>query len=186
MPAKADELWATHEVTLLAKIANALRVKDFRPIAVLPVLYKLYSRVLYMLAETTCRSLAEPQFAFRKFHQAHEVVFILRQLVEKAVEWRSPHLYVMDGDIKKAYDFTSHKAFAEAARGQGMDEVLILAWLREWRRMKSVFRLDSETTSAEIQRTRSLPQGDPAAPMLFNLILDTLAGRFAEIAVENR
>ena len=86
MASAKDELWATHEVTLLAKIPKALRVKDFRPIAVLPVLYKLYSRVLYMLAETTCRSLAEPQFAFRKFHQAHEVVFILRQLVEKAVE----------------------------------------------------------------------------------------------------
>ncbi len=30
--------------------------KDVRPIAVLPVIaiYKLYSRVLYMLAETTC------------------------------------------------------------------------------------------------------------------------------------
>ena len=45
-----DELWAIHEVTLLAKIPNALRAKDFRPIAAL----------LYMLAETTCKSLAEP------------------------------------------------------------------------------------------------------------------------------
>ncbi len=51
--------------------------------------------------------------------------------------------------------------------------------------MRSVFRLDSETTSAEVKRTRSLPQGDPAAPMLFNLILGTLATRFAALAVEN-
>ena len=67
-----------------------------------------------------------------------------------------------------------------------MDEILILAWLREWRRMKSVFRLDTETTSAEVIRTRSLPQGDPAAPMLFNLILDALATRFAELAVREK
>ena len=83
-------MWAAYEVTLLAKIASAIKVKDFRPIAVLLVIYRLYSRVLYMLGETTCRSLTEPQFAFRKFHQAHEVVFILRQLVEEAVEWRAP------------------------------------------------------------------------------------------------
>ncbi len=89
-------------------------------------------------------------------------------------------------DIKKAYDFTSHKAFAEAARSKGMDEVLILAWLREWTRMRSVFRLDTETTSGEVKRTRSLPQGDPAAPMLFNLILDTLATRFVALAVLNK
>ena len=103
--------------------------------------------------------------------------------MENAVEWRTPPISVKDGDTKKAYDFTSHKAFAEAARSRGMDEVLILAWLREWRRMTGVFRLDTETTSDKVTRTRSLPQGDPAAPMLFNLILDTLATRFVETAV---
>ena len=91
-----DKLWATYEASLLAKVTNAILVKDFRPIAVLPVIFKLYSRVLYMLGETVCRPLRAPQFAFRKFHQAHEVVFILRQLIEKAVEWRAPHLFVMD------------------------------------------------------------------------------------------
>ena len=50
-----------------------------------------------------------------------------------------------------------------------------MAWLREWRSMKSIFRLDAETTSGEIERTRSLPQGDPAAPNLFNNTLDILA-----------
>ena len=92
----------------------------------------------------------------------------------------------MDGDIKKAYDFTSHRAFAKAAKRKGMDEILILAWLRDRRRMKSIFRLDAETKSGEVPRTRSLPQGDPAAPMLFNLILDTLAERFVKRAVEKK
>ena len=79
----SNELWRTHEVSLLEKVVNALMVKDFRPIAVLPVLFKLYSRVLFMLGETICKGISEPQFAFRKWHQAHEVVFIIRQLVEK-------------------------------------------------------------------------------------------------------
>ena len=153
---------------------NGNQVKDFRPIAVLPVIYKLYSRVMYMLAETACSHLVAAQFAFRKYHQAHEVVFIIRQLVEKAVEWRAPQVYIMDGDIKKAYDYVSHSAFATAARKRGMHEVLIHAWLREWRRMTSVFRLDAETTSDKVTRTRSLPQGDLAAPMIFNVILDSL------------
>ena len=64
-----------------------------------------------------------------------------------------------------------------------MDEILILAWLREWRRMNSVFRLDIDTASDEVTRPRSLPQGDRAAPMMFNLILDNLATRFTRIAV---
>ncbi len=85
--------------------------------------------------------------------------------------------------IKKAYDYASHVAFAEAARKRGMHEVLIHAWLREWRRMTSVFRLDAETTSGEITRTRSVPQGDPAAPMNFNLILYTIADKLIETVV---
>ena len=63
-----------------------------------------------------------------------------------------------------------------------MDEILVLAWLREWRSMSSIFRLDAETTSEELERTRSLPHGDPAAPMLFNIILDTLAITFENMA----
>ena len=42
-------------------------------------------------------------------------------------------------------------------------------------KMKSIFRLYAETTSGEVERTRSLPQGDPAAPNLFYNTLDILA-----------
>ena len=87
---RGNELWRTHEVSPLEKVTNALMVKDFRPIAVLPVIFKLYSRVLYMLGENVCRGITEPQFAFRKWHQAHEVVFIIRQLVEQP-ESGEPH-----------------------------------------------------------------------------------------------
>ena len=48
------------------------------------------------------------------------------------------------------------------------------------------FRLDTEATSGEVKRTRTLPQGDPAAPMLFNLTLDTLATRFAAHAARSK
>ncbi len=42
------------------------------------------------------------------------------------------------GDIKKAYDLVSQKAFAEAARENGMSEILVLAWLREWKHEEHV------------------------------------------------
>ena len=72
------------------------------------------------------------------------------------------HLFVMYGDIRKAYDFVSHKAFAEAARDNGMSEILVLAWLREWRSMKSIFSLATGKTSGDIDRARSLPPRRPS------------------------
>ena len=85
----------------------------------LPVIYKLYTRAMHMLAEATCRHLVSAQTVFRKYYQTHEVVFISRQIFEKGVEWRAPHVYIMDGDIKKADDYVSHAAFATAARQMG-------------------------------------------------------------------
>ena len=84
--------------------------------------------------------------------------------------------------IKKAYDYVSHCAFAVAARQRGMHEVFIHAWLLEWRRMTSIFRLDSETTSGGVTRSRRLPQVDPSAPVIFGVILDTLAEKFLATA----
>ena len=44
-------------------------------------------------------------------------------------------------------------------------------------------RPDHEAASDEITRARSLPPGDPAAPMLFNVIPDTLAEELIATAV---
>ena len=60
-----------------------------------------------------------------------------------------------------------------------MDDILV-------RSMTSIFRLDVETTSEGIERTRSLPQGDPAASLLFSIILDTFAVRFEKMARRRR
>ncbi len=52
--------------------------------------------------------------------------------------------------------------------------------------MKSVFRLGAEAKSGDIERSRSLPQGDPAAPCLFNITLDRLVVRFIALCRRRR
>ena len=118
-------------MTLLKKKGFANRVKDFRPIAALPVLYKLYSRVLLALTESFLERLDAPQFAFRKGYQAHEVVFILRDLVEKAIEWDIP-VFILDADLAKAYDFTKHSLVMAALTEKGVPAIIVAAWVREW------------------------------------------------------
>ena len=102
--AAADRCWDERLITMLRKKGFQVRVKDFRPSAVLPVLYKLYSRVLL-----------SPQLAGRKHHQAHKVVFILHKLVEKTLD-RDDQLFVLDGDLREAYDYP-----------------VIQTWQRPWR-----------------------------------------------------
>ena len=60
--------------------------------------------------------------------------------------------------------------------------MIIAGWLREIRHCTSTFVLDNEVKSDRIPRTRSLLQGDPAAPAIFNAALDIPAGRFCKHA----
>ena len=78
----SDQTWSHHVVSLIMKKANATAATDFRPIAILPVLYKWYSRVLMLLVPEQIQDISRFQFAFRKHHQATEVIFILRRLIE--------------------------------------------------------------------------------------------------------
>ena len=109
-----ETLFDLHEATLIAKFFGAISVKDFRPIAVLSAFLKLYFLVLGELFHISDIHISQFQFAFRKGYQGHEIITIIRLLAEKSIELSEP-LFVFDGDIHKAYDFTSrwlHDLFA--------------------------------------------------------------------------
>ena len=140
----------------------------------------MYSRMLLLLAGSNILKFVAPQFAFRAQHQAHEPVFIMRNLVEKAIEWNVP-IFVVDGAIHKAYDYTLHQEVIVGLQWKHVPNILIAGWLREIRRVSCTVILDPYIRSEPIRRTRSLYQGDPAAPYIFNCTLDGPASRFCEI-----
>ncbi len=100
--------------------------------------------MILRLTRGRCDVLVAPQFAFRKNHQAHEVIFILRQLIEKALEW-DMGLFLMDGDVRKAYDFTKHSQLIKGMQKKGVEHFLIAAIIREIRRSKMEIIVDSVT-----------------------------------------
>lgn len=169
-----NPVWSTHVVSLIAKKGAGEYIMNFRPIALLPVIYKLYSRVLLILVIDWMQDLSPYQVAFRKGFQCGEVHYIRRSLIEKANEWNTflpGHIYILDGDKHKAYDKTQHSVLLENAMRKGIEAIVIAAWVREIRRMSSVFEL-GKTRTRKIPRERSFIQGDPAAPYLFNMALD--------------
>ena len=175
-----DNVWGEQVLLLIKKKSKIEFIKDFRPIAILPVLEKVYATLILKLTGGRCDSLNAPQFAFRKGHQAHEVVFILRQVVEKSIEWNQP-VFILDGDIRKAYDFTRHPRMVEALLWKGVPQILVAAIIREIRRTKVAVVVDQVTRTEPISRTRSAPQGDPGMPSYFNATLDKPASLFLEI-----
>jgi len=176
--------WGECEANLIAKVPRPSNITQFRPIAIIPVLAKLYSKLLFWLAKPHLRELRAPQFAFRAGHQAHEVVFVLRRLVEVSLEWDLP-IWIFDGDIKKAYDFTSHRVVLDSLLEANCPRVIAAAFVRELAGTGIKMRLGSLTTD-RITRTRALFQGDPSAPALFNLALDRILYKFEQAAQKHK
>eukprot|EP00969_Alexandrium_andersonii_P309109 13660491-Alexandrium_andersonii.AAC.1 len=48
--------------------------------------------------------------------------------------------------------------------------------------MRSIFRLSADASTHPVARTRSIPQGDPAAPAIFNVTVDDCGAMFLGIA----
>ena len=128
-----DMLWARQLVTMVKKKKNGkLTMRGFRPIAMLPTMYRLYSKILQQLAGQAIHTICSPQYGHVPGRQAHEVVFILRRMVEQATERQIP-IFVMDCDVAAAFDHVSHHVIIDAMEALKVPLVLVAAWIREYR-----------------------------------------------------
>ena len=55
------------------------------------------------------------QYVFRILFQAHDIVCIVRALIETSLEWLR-HMLIIDGDIDKLYDNTKRGLVVSALR----------------------------------------------------------------------
>jgi hypothetical protein len=101
------------------------------------------------------------------------------------MEWRT-HVFILDGDISKAYDFTQHDKVCNALLSKGMEKILVAAIMREILNKTCKLRLGKLESKQSIPRTRAIWQGDPFAPHIFNMTLDQIATRFTAIAKEKK
>ncbi|CAK0905470.1 unnamed protein product, partial [Prorocentrum cordatum] len=122
--------WPKHVTQLMKKKkGDKHALKGYRPITLLTTFEKLYSLGLIKKCghQLTLRS---PQHAYRKFHQATDVIFSMRLLVEKAREQNRP-IFIMGGDIEAAFDRVSHRSVEETLRRRAEPGPAILAIMRE-------------------------------------------------------
>ena len=94
----AWNLWEHHMVALVPKPnKDATQIKNLRPVAVLPVIYKWYSRRFGLLCQEEVQNISVPQKTFTSGRQAEEVLCTIRQLLEKNNEWTKTHFTLRAG-----------------------------------------------------------------------------------------
>ena len=168
----ADDLlnWGDHLIRLIKKKKPPTYWDALRALGILPVLFKHFSKSKALLCKTELSCLSKYQFAFRAHHQAEEVHFIKRQLIEKANEFNVP-LFCLGGDFWKAYDTITHTRAVGALQRKNIPNPFIASWIRETRRARATPEVNGKR-GRQIPRGRTVIQGDPAGPGIFNVVAD--------------
>ena len=163
--------WHENVLKILFKGGDSKQAKNYRPICVMPVLYKLFAVMLQKrLTPTLEAALTKEQAGFRKKFSTVDHLHTLMQIQEKTAEWQIP-LWTCFIDFEKAFDSIEHDAIWAALQRQGVSDGYIEVLQRMYKGQTSQVSVDAMLSrSFEIQR--GTKQGDPLSTLLFNAVLE--------------
>ena len=160
--------WSDALLVPIPKKGNLKNCDNWRGVALLEVVGKVTAKIIQgKLQDLAEEELPESQCGFRKGRGCSDMIFTVRQLVEKSWEHKAKFLLVFV-DLKKAYDSVPREALWLALSKLGVPESLI-QFIRSFHSgMQATIRLNNDTLEP-IDVNNGLRQGCTMAPVLFNL-----------------
>jgi hypothetical protein len=167
--------WKKTRLRVLFKKGDVRCPENYRPISILPILLKLFSRVLLgRISEVLGKAQSVDQAGFRPTFGCEDHLFTLTMLYEKSQEWGNA-VWVAAIDFTKAFDTVEHTALWAALEEQGVPPQYIDVLRRLYEGQTGVVVAERESRSFDI--LRGTKQGDPISPPLFNSVLEKAMAR---------
>lgn len=169
---KVPSAWKTSKTVLLYKKGDPHDIGNYRPICLLSVIYKLFTRViLNRIDRTLDEGQSCEQAGFRRGFSTIDHIHTVTRLIEVSREYKTP-LCLTFIDLKKAFDSVETQAVIEALCKQGVHTQYVKI-LREL--------YDGFTTTVApfynnvvVNVKRGVRQGDTISPKLFNASLENI------------
>jgi hypothetical protein len=169
------EAWKESLISVLYKKGDPTMPGNYRPICLLPILYKLFSKIICeRITSTLERAQTVDQAGFRAGFSCEDHLLSVVLLVEAYCEHNLP-LWLCTVDFAKAFDSVEHASLWAALYEQGEDGhyIRLLASLYE----NQVGKIRGPPISKSFKIQRGSKQGDPMSPKLFNAVLEKVFKR---------
>ena len=164
--------WKESKMILLPKKGSRNNIGNFRPISLLSVVYKVFTRIIVTRLESTLdREQPVTQAGFRSGFCCMDHIHTLRQVIEKSKVYRIP-LVLIFVDYKKAFDSVELNGVWNSLDEQGVDSHYI----------EILRSLNSNTFASirpferklEVKLEKGVRQGDTISPKLFSAALESV------------
>ncbi|KAE9416237.1 hypothetical protein Angca_003521, partial [Angiostrongylus cantonensis] len=169
---KVPTQWRTSNTVLLFKKGDLHDIGNYRPICLLSVVYKLFTRVILNRIDRTMDE-GQPceQAGFRKRFSTMDHIHTLTRLIEVSREYKRP-LCLTFIDLEKAFDSIEIEAAMEALGSQGVPTQYIKI-LRELYKNFTT-KISPFYNDINVDVKRGARQGDTISPKLFKATLQNV------------
>uniref|UniRef100_A0A1Y1LAN8 Reverse transcriptase domain-containing protein n=1 Tax=Photinus pyralis TaxID=7054 RepID=A0A1Y1LAN8_PHOPY len=164
------EAWKLANITPLPKIKHPVSFSDLRPISILPVLSKVFERILTEQINThvsNFNALPVTQSGFRPGHSCvTSLLSITNDIIKSTDQGKLTALILLD--YSKAFDTLNHNILVDVLHRTGFGDKAC-SLLRSYLTNRRQQVVKKKNVSHQLFTTSGVPQGSVLGPVLFSL-----------------